>query len=419
MQTTPCRRCGEPSRTGHVDSTRMSGRRVATIALIGLLLAACGSSEAASTATATGSHSAATIVPTPSHASATAAATPSATAKAPSGPANVYAFTLDGTLSAKLAGLPPRVYVPDENSNDVVVIDPRTFKIIGRFDVGLAPEHITPDWDLGRLYVNNMNGSSLTVIDMKTNRPIKTIKVPFPYNLYFTPDGSKAIVVDDYMSSYWANKNGLYFYDRKTWKLIKFVQIPWSGADHLDFSADGTFLLVSCETSGIAAKVDLRSLKVTGKATVGGLPLDVRLSPNGKVFYVANQGLGGVNVVDAATLKVTGFIKTGTGAHGLGLSRDTKTLYVTNRIAGTISLIDVATNKVKATWDVGGSPDMVAISVDGTQMWVSNRYHGTVDVINTATGRIIRTIATGANPHGLVYWPQPGRYSLGHNGNMR
>ena len=92
---------------------------------------------------------------------------------------------------------------------------------------------------------------------------------------------------------------------------------------------------------------------------------------------------------------------------------------MTNRLAGTISVIDVATNRVKATWRVGGSPDMVAVSPDGSQMWVSNRYNGTVDVIDPRTGRILRTIATGLNPHGLSYWPQPGRYSLGHNGDMR
>lgn len=332
---------------------------------------------------------------------------------------NVYAHTISGKLAPALAKLPPRVYVPDENSGDVVVIDPTTFKIVGRFKVGLSPEHITPDWDLSKLYVNNMSSSSLTVINPQTERPTGTIPVPNPYNLYFTPDGTKAIVVDDFMGSPTVAFNGLRFYDRKTWRFLKFVQIPTTGADHLDFSADGSFLLVSCETSGVAVKVDIRSMRRVGIARVGGLPLDVRLSPNGRVFYVANQGLGGVSLVDAATLKVTGFIRTGKGAHGLGLSRDTKTLYVTNRLAGSITAIDVATNKVIATWRVGGSPDMIAVSPDGSQMWVSNRYHGTVEVIDPRTGKVLHVIATGLNPHGLSYWPQPGRYSLGHNGDMR
>ena len=395
-------------------------RRVAATALIGLAVSACASSPNASGSPA--SPTAPTSKPTPSatvspSVAPTRSATPSANPG--SGQFNVYAETLSGRVAPGLANLSPRVYVPDEGSGDVVVIDPRTFRIVGRFKVGLSPEHITPDWDLSKLYVNNMSSSGLTVIDTRTQRPVRTISVPYPYNLYFTEDGSKAIVVDDIMGTADNAHNGLYFFDRKTWKFLKFVQVPYPGVDHLDFSADGTFLLASCETSGTVVKVDVRSMTLSGKARVGGLPLDVRLSPNGKVFYVANQGLAGVNVVDARTLKVTGFIHTGTGAHGLGFSRDTKTLYVTNRIAGTISVVDVATNKVTATWTVGGSPDMIAFSPDGTQMWVSNRYHGTVEVIDPRTGRIEHRIATGIGPHGLAFWPVPGRYSLGHNGNMR
>ena len=401
----------------------MRGRGAALLVLLGLVSAAC-SSATPSPSTAAPGLAAASARATPA-ASSSPSPTPSvvpSVAPSPSAPnaaANVYAFTMGGQLAASLASLPPRVYVPDENSGDVVVIDPRTFQIVARFKVGASPEHITPDWDFSHLYVNNMAGSTLTVLDPATGRPTGVIHTPYPYNLYFTLDGSKAIVVDDFLARPYLAYNGLRFYDRRTWKFLKWVEIPYAGADHLDFSADGSFLLVSCETSGEAVKVDTRTMTITGKVRVGGLPLDVRLSPDGKRFFIANQGLGGVDVVDAATLKLAGFIRTGTGAHGLGISRDTTKLYVTNRLAGSISVIDLATLKVTATWKVGGSPDMVAFSPDGTQMWVSNRYNGTVEVIDPSTGTIIKVIATGANPHGLAYWPQPGRFSLGHNGNMR
>jgi YVTN family beta-propeller protein len=394
-------------------------RRIALVTLIGLIGSACTAASPSPSVSAPASSGA-------PRASPTAIATekgPPPTARPPSETpkpvGGVYAATVSGQLDPRIANLPPRVYVPNENAGDVAVIDPKTFRIIGRFKVSLSPEHITPDWDLSRLYVNNMGGSKLTVVDQKTAKPIGNINVPYPYNLYFTPDGSKAIVVDDFMTARYIDNNGLAFYDRKTWKLLKFLKIPYTGVDHLDFSADGTFLLASCETSGTAVKVDTRSMTITGSVRVGGLPLAVRLSPDGKFFFIANQGESGVNVVDARTLKVVRFIHTDTGAHGLGISRDTTKLYVTNRVAGTITVIDFATQRVIANWKAGGSPDMVAFSPDGSQMWVSNRYNGTVDVIDPRTGKILHTIATGANPHGLIYWPQPGRYSLGHNGDMR
>ena len=180
------------------------------------------------------------------------------------GVTNVYAGAGAGMFSPAVAGLPPRVYVPDELTGTVVVIDPTTFKILYRYKVGASPEHVTPDWDLRRLYVEAAFADHLTVISPKTGRPTGHHTVPGPYNLYFTPDGTKAIVVLDSRlsgSSYGAHQ--LYFYDRRTWRLIKALRIPWAGADHLDFSADGSYFLISTEYSGWVAKVDVKRMAVT------------------------------------------------------------------------------------------------------------------------------------------------------------
>jgi YVTN family beta-propeller protein len=326
---------------------------------------------------------------------------------------------VSGQISPALAGIPERVYVPDEISGDVVVIDPATFKIVRRFKTGLYPEHITPDWDLSRLLVSNMNSSTLTIIDPRTSRPSGTIKVPIPYAVYFTLDGAKAVVVNDLISPLNIKRNGLYFYDRRTWRVLKFVQIPYPGADDLDMSADGRYLMVSCEYSGRIAKVDTRSMRIVGSVKVGSLPRDVRLAPDGRVFFVANEGLNLVQVVDPVGLKVVASIPTGAGTHGLEFSRDATRLYVNNRTAGTITVIDVATLRVITTWRIGGSPDEMVLSPDGTRLWISNRHNGGVSVVDTRSGKVLATIATGDAPHGLTYWPQPGSIAVGQNGNMR
>jgi YVTN family beta-propeller protein len=101
------------------------------------------------------------------------------------------------------------------------------------------------------------------------------------------------------------------------------------------------------------------------------------------------------------------------------VSRNTKELYVSNRLAGTISVLDFATGRVLHTWNVGGSPDMMQVSSDGKLLWISNRYDGTVSVVSTRSGRVVHTIRVGASPHGLTLFPQPGRFSIGHNGVYR
>jgi DNA-binding beta-propeller fold protein YncE len=112
-------------------------------------------------------------------------------------------------------------------------------------------------------------------------------------------------------------------------------------------------------------------------------------------------------------------LPTGRGAHGLAISRDTRLLYVSNRLAGSISVIEFASAAVLDTWFIGGSPDMLQVSPDGTELWASGRSHGAVYVVDTRTGELLDLIRTGVAPHGLTYFPQPGRFCLGHNGVYR
>jgi YVTN family beta-propeller protein len=325
---------------------------------------------------------------------------------------NVYAHTLPGEFSSAVRGVPERVYVPNSESGTVSVINPSTFRVIRTFPTGYYDQHVTPGWSLRRLYVDDTDENRLTELSPLTGRPIGMLPTADPYNLYFTPDGRKAIVVAEQLQR-------LDFRNRRTWRLLRSVAIPSPGPDHLDFSAGGRYLLISCEYSGVVYRVNTVTMRVTGRVLVGGLPIDVKLSPDGRRFYVANQGLGGVTVIAASSLRRLGFIPTGAGAHGMAISRSTRRLYVSNRLSGTISVIGFASGRVVKTWRVGGSPDMIQVSPNGGRIWVSNRFSDSVSVISTHTGRVVASIHVGASPHGLAFFPQPGRYSLGHNGVYR
>ena len=151
------------------------------------------------------------------------------------------------------------------------------------------------------------------------------------------------------------------------------------------------------------------------------MPQDVKLSPDGRVFYVADMKADGVHLIDGDELTEIGFIPTGKGAHGLYVSRDSKVLYVSNRGEGTITVIDLATRKIIHKWELpgGGSPDMGGVSADGKVLWLSGRYNSEVYAIDTADGKLLARIPVGHGPHGLCVYPQPGRYSLGHTGVFR
>ena len=159
-----------------------------------------------------------------------------------------------------------------------------------------------------------------------------------PYNLYFTPDGKLAMVI--------AEAQHLFdLRDPVTMKLVQSVHVDCAGLDHVDFTADDKYAIATCEFSGELVKFDLAARKPVGYLRLqrGTMPQDIRVSPDGRVMYVADMMADGAHVIDPVAFKE----------------------------------------------------------------------------INTADGSLIARIAVGVEPHGLCVWPQPGRFSLGHTGNMR
>jgi YVTN family beta-propeller protein len=267
--------------------------------------------------------------------------------------------------------------------------------------------------------------------------------------MYFTPDGKSAIVVAE-------ARHRLDFRDPKTMAMQYSIDAPkCGGINHADFSIDGREAFFTCEFDGSLARIDLVNRKVLGYLVLKmpatrlkdkfvaeggpttevctskkGMPQDIRFSPDGRKLYVADMEADGVHVVDAASFTETGFIGTGVAAHGLYPSRDGTKLYVSNRGShrihgprkgpGSVTVLDFATDRIVANWPVpgGGSPDMGNVTADGKYLWLSGRYDDVVYRFDTATGEV-HQLAVGQEPHGLTVWPQPGRYSLGHTGNLR
>ena len=124
----------------------------------------------------------------------------------------------------------------------------------------------------------------------------------------------------------------------------------------MDFTANGRDLLASCEFSGQMIVVDVAHERVVRTIDLpdgpGAMPQDVKLAPDGRLFFVADMHANGVWEIDARSYRVVRFLPTGSGAHGLYVSRNAKDLYVTNRTAGTVSVVSFDTRKIVATWQI-------------------------------------------------------------------
>jgi YVTN family beta-propeller protein len=358
------------------------------------------------------------------------------------GTVNVYAGTRSGDLSATARRAKNLVYVPNNLTDTVQVIDPTTFRVVATYPTGREPQHVVPSWDLKTLWVNDDLGNDMVPIDPLTGKPGRAVQVGDPYNLYFTPDGAHALVMAERLHRIDVRNPATMAFERS-------LPVPCDGVNHLDFSADRSFFVASCEFSGkllvvdrnatkILGLINLNSIRTPGATSVdaamsmGGpksglspgasaMPQDVRLTPDGTRFLVADMLRNGVWVIGASTRKVERFIRTGTGAHGIYPDREGRRIFVSNRDEGSISVLGASSLAITATWKIpgGGSPDMGGVTADGSQLWLSGRYNGQVYVLNTVTGALIRAITVNAGPHGLLVWPQPGSLSLGHTGNMR
>ena len=389
---------------------RRSRSALALALALSLALTGCGGGAAKkATTTPPSSRPTATSVPP----------TAEASIPAPLDAKDLYAADRPGLLSAEARRATPLVYVPDDNDATVHVIDPATYRVIRVEKVGRLPQHVTPSYDLKTLWVDNDLSNTLTPIDPRTGSFGHPVAVADPYNLYFTANGEHAVVVAERL-------NRLDFRDPHTMALQHTLHVPCRGVDHADFSADGTHALFSCEFSGQMIWVDMvherveRTLTLPHQGSQRPKPQDVKTSPDGRLFYVADENSDGVFLIDAATLKVLRFLPTGLGAHGLYVRRDSKDLYITNRKGASVSVLSFATRSIRAVWPIPhGSPDMGGVSADGKVLWLSGRYTREVYAISTTDGHLIARIPVGGQPHGLCVWPQPGRYSLGHTGVLR
>jgi DNA-binding beta-propeller fold protein YncE len=334
-------------------------------------------------------------------------------------PGGVYAADGPGMVQRRLRHEPALLYVPDsEPDGHTTVISQRTHRIVRVLPTGGLDQHVTPSWDLRRLYVEASASDHLARIDPHTGRMTGVVRTDRPYNLYFTPNGRQAVVMDE-------QHDRIVFASPRRFHVEQVVHDrSCRGPNHADFSANGRYFLVSCEFSGELVEVSTTRHRVVARLhlPMPSMPQDVRLAPDGRSFFVADMGRDLMLRIPWRHLRVMHAYRTLGMPHGIYFTRDQRRLLLTDRAAGAVQVFDLARHRFTATWRIpgGGSPDMGGLSADGRTLWVSGRYDGVVYGFDTRSGHLVARIKVpGGSPHGLLVWPQPGRYSLGHTGIMR
>ena len=139
-------------------------------------------------------------------------------------------------------------------------------------------------------------------------------------------------------------------------------------------SPDGRLLYVVCQAGDELRAVDIQSGKVVSTVPVGHVPSGIALSRDGRQIYVTNAWSDTVSVIDAATLKVVRTLPTGFEPTGIVSDRSGETLYVANRLSSDISVIDVNTGQEIKRLLAGRGASYLALSADGKFVYGTHIY---------------------------------------------
>jgi YVTN family beta-propeller protein len=274
------------------------------------------------------------------------------------------------------------VFVTNEQSGDLTVIDPATNAVVATLPLGKRPRGIRVSPDGRRLYIA-LSGSPIAPpgVDESTLPP---------------PDRSA---------------DGIGLVDARAISLVGILKAG-SDPEQTSVSLDGTRLYVANEDVGKASVIEIASGRTLAEFPVGGEPEGVTTSPDGRFVYVTSEEDNQVSVIDTAANRVAARFEVGARPRDSAFSPDSRRAYVTAENGGTISVVDTSSHSVIHTIRLAGEnvrPMGIVLSLDGGRAYVTTGRGGTVVAIDTTTNEPVGSVVVGARPWGIAISPDGGR----------
>jgi YVTN family beta-propeller protein len=272
-----------------------------------------------------------------------------------------------------------RIYVTNETSGDLSVIDSSTLDVVATIPLGKRPRGIHAAADGHTIYVA-LSGTPIG------GPGVDESKLP-------PPDRSA---------------DGIGVFDTRQNKLLRVIP---SGLDpeNFDLSKDGSRIFVSNEDDAKASIVDIATGKVTKSFPVGEEPEGVKLSPDGKFVYVTSENNGTISVIDTASESLIKTFKVGHRPRSVAFLPDSSRAYVNAENDGTVTVVDAVKHEVMQTISLGEpgqiKPMAVLVSADGSKLFVSTGRGHKVFVIDTSSNQVTASFEVGQRPWGIALSP--------------
>lgn len=289
-------------------------------------------------------------------------------------------------------------YVPDYASNTVLAINTTNNKVIANIPVGANPRFVAISPDGKKVYVGNVSGKSISIINTQTNQAKDISIFDNPTSLVFSKDGTRAYV---------AGESGeCTVIDVANDAVLTALTFPSGGAG-IALSNDEKWIYTTNLANG-----DIRIYDTDNNLPSINIPAQgaryAVTSPDGQKIYFTGSYSNCVYVIDVATNTLSAVIGLTADAEGIAISPDGTRIYVTNQSTGTVTIINATDNAVMTTLPVGQSPEGLSITPDGKYVYVANAGSGTLSVINTSNYTVSATIPCGIFPYVVGNFITPG-----------
>lgn len=301
------------------------------------------------------------------------------------------------TAAAAFGQVSPHVYVVNKAANSVSIMNAGTLKVEHTIPVGNNPHEIAVSPNLGKLYVPNAGGNSISVIDLKANRESKRIEHPdfnFPHGVAFTPDSRRVVVTSE-------RSKKIFVLDATTDQVLRAIDTSQGGTHMAIVNKAGTMAYFTNRESNTVSFLDLNTYRIVTDVAVGRGAEGFTLSPNEKEIWVGNRNDQTISVIDVEKRSVVATVPGGSNPIRLEFTPDGK--HVLFPDGGAISVYDAATRKQIQSIRMGSNPGGLTVSTDGKKVFVSCQGANEVQVIDTQTWTVTNKVAVGAGPDGIAY----------------
>ncbi|HZI42511.1 MAG TPA: beta-propeller fold lactonase family protein [Gemmatimonadaceae bacterium] len=313
----------------------------------------------------------------------------------------------------------PALVVLNKAEASASIISLADGRTIATMPVGDGPHEVavSPDgkWAVAANYGGRTAGSTLTVLDLRARRPLRTIDLGAysrPHGIAFMPDGRRVVVTSEQA------------------RALVIVDVPNGKVDHaidtgqpghlMTLARDGKHAWTANIATGSVSLVDLDRGSVVKTVVTGRGPEGHDVSPNGRELWAADRTLNRITVLDANTLDSLASIPTGEFPNRLHFTPDGRWVLVSNIRSGTVDVIDAAARRtvdhisfafdsakanptVLGTMGATPQPEGILIAPDGKRAWIALSAMNRLAEVDIASRRVLRYITTGQEPDGMGF----------------